>query len=490
MNIRVNKIINVTDGTAPYTYQWSADQSCVSFSQASGTTQNEIETEVIFNSQDCFDLSPTITLTVTDANGCTSSSTISVGNPCTSLAMSAITVTDTNTFSVSAGSPSCSSTNIQWIYDNSIYDKESENSSNFSSTLNLKYKEGVVLPSSTTIKAIATDCKNCVKEVTKQHSVCIPQAQPVTIFLNYNENTGLLESGDYQFSMPTNCANYVYNLDKLAINLPNHISIIPVSASEGIYKFQTTPEYESSTISGTYSVVSTENVKSTTASITLNTGQVSTDASIDAIDKTFSLPISASSGDTFSIPIDSELILNGLTLASVDWSSFQIVTPPNSDSPSITLSTNINGQHIINYEVPNPISSTDSFSWVICDITGEVCSRSINYTITESLAAPVANDDSVTITCGTTTTFPILDNDTPGSGVLAPSTVTIKSNPSKGTAIANSNGTITYSALSKAVGTDTFTYTVKNSNNVESNTATVTVTINCAGQDSKIALCN
>ncbi|MCJ8273572.1 MAG: Ig-like domain-containing protein, partial [Psychrosphaera sp.] len=92
-------------------------------------------------------------------------------------------------------------------------------------------------------------------------------------------------------------------------------------------------------------------------------------------------------------------------------------------------------------------------------------------------AAPVATDDSSSLTTGSTVSVNVLNNDT-DDGTLQAGTVTVVDAPSNGTATANADGTITYAPTSGFVGSDSFTYTVMDDLNVVSNVATVAITIN------------
>nr|MBX2856294.1 tandem-95 repeat protein [Paracoccaceae bacterium] len=88
--------------------------------------------------------------------------------------------------------------------------------------------------------------------------------------------------------------------------------------------------------------------------------------------------------------------------------------------------------------------------------------------------APVAADDSASATSGVETVITVLTNDSDVDGdMLSISAVGMASG---GTAVANTDGTITYTADAGFSGTDTFTYTVEDGNG-GSDTATVTVNV-------------
>ena len=104
------------------------------------------------------------------------------------------------------------------------------------------------------------------------------------------------------------------------------------------------------------------------------------------------------------------------------------------------------------------------------------------YTLTMTLAAytpiaPVAVDDSASTNEGTAVQIPVLANDI-DDGVLLPNTVAIQTQPADGRASVNTTtGIVTYTPNAKFFGTDTFTYKVKDFDNLQSNIATVTVSV-------------
>lgn len=90
-------------------------------------------------------------------------------------------------------------------------------------------------------------------------------------------------------------------------------------------------------------------------------------------------------------------------------------------------------------------------------------------------SAPVAADDSAVTQAGFTFAISVLANDSTPEGQLNPGSVTIVSNPTLGTATANTDGTIAFVPPATGNGSTTFTYHVKNDKDVWSNIATVTV---------------
>ena len=133
----------------------------------------------------------------------------------------------------------------------------------------------------------------------------------------------------------------------------------------------------------------------------------------------------------------------------------------------------------ITYQPNNGFTGpTDSFTYTVKDSRGAVSNvATVTVTINRS---PVAADDNDITNVDVTVNVNVLSNDSdPESDPLRPDTVVVISQPSNGTATAQSDGTIDYQPNSGFTGpTDSFTYTVQDDQGAISNTATVTVTIN------------
>ncbi|WP_442940193.1 cadherin-like domain-containing protein [Nocardioides sp. B-3] len=83
----------------------------------------------------------------------------------------------------------------------------------------------------------------------------------------------------------------------------------------------------------------------------------------------------------------------------------------------------------------------------------------------------------------------VIANDTDVNGDLAAGSVAIVSGPSAGTAVANPDGTVTYTNTSAAL-TDSFTYTVADAGGLVSNAATVNISILGDTCDASVAACS
>jgi uncharacterized repeat protein (TIGR01451 family) len=113
---------------------------------------------------------------------------------------------------------------------------------------------------------------------------------------------------------------------------------------------------------------------------------------------------------------------------------------------------------------------------------------SLTVTITQGPRAPVANNDTAATAQGVPVTVNVLANDTDPDNDIVPSTVTVVTPPSSGTASVNATtGAITYAPTATFTGTVTFTYTVRDAAGNTSNAATVTVTVGVGSADLRIA---
>ena len=98
--------------------------------------------------------------------------------------------------------------------------------------------------------------------------------------------------------------------------------------------------------------------------------------------------------------------------------------------------------------------------------------------VTDLADAPVASNDTATITEDTPSNINVVANDTDNDYNLNNASVRIVSTPSHGSAKANANGTITYTPNADYAGSDSFTYKVYDTVGLESNVATVNITVN------------
>ncbi|MEM7802070.1 MAG: Ig-like domain-containing protein, partial [Chloroflexota bacterium] len=93
--------------------------------------------------------------------------------------------------------------------------------------------------------------------------------------------------------------------------------------------------------------------------------------------------------------------------------------------------------------------------------------------------APQPSPDSASVDGGQSVAIDLLANDQAVEGVLDPATVTIVQQPVKGSvSVDPETGIATYTAAERSSGSDTFSYTVRNSVGIISAPTSVTITIN------------
>lgn len=475
--IKVTKILNLS-GEGPFSYQWSTSNSCASFSKASDTTTGTIQTDIYFADEACF-ATAVISLTVISACGNSVTQVIDVGSPCEDLLLSGPNVTGDFTFSANLTGSQCTSGTFTWTYDTSLFSLVSQNDSSMVSTLKLKLK-GSNPPSSTPIQVKVKDCKECERSGTLNYLFCSPTLPVKTVYL-YSEGQDVeFLSGQFLFSVNPGCSTFTPDWNTISFTLPSGITITKTGAvwtAEGEYTMS------AGTYNGNYSVKSTLGVSSQPGSLVFILVRPTSETGITLQDTVFTLDCDDIPGTIVDVPLNYHVTGS----SAVDWSSFQIVTPPVPKASTISLGFDENGQRVIKYTVPNPVSS-DTFSYTLCDTVGN-CAQAGSISVIECAPPPVANDDTFSVVCGSTTNLPILSNDNGNGSPLVGNSVVITQAPTHGV-ITIVNGIATYVAESNYTGTDTFKYTVQNTRGALSNEATVTIDIACAGSNVAVTICN
>lgn len=164
----------------------------------------------------------------------------------------------------------------------------------------------------------------------------------------------------------------------------------------------------------------------------------------------------------------------------IDTASVQIAT----QSVNGLAAANPNGT--VTFTPAAGFSGTTSFSYTVANTSLPALrsnAASVTVTVSAPAPAPVANNDTATTTAGTAVTTAVLANDTIAApGVINTGSVQIVSQSANGSAVANANGTVTFTPAAGFTGTTSYSYNVANSSvpPLTSNSATVTVTVNAA----------
>ena len=152
-----------------------------------------------------------------------------------------------------------------------------------------------------------------------------------------------------------------------------------------------------------------------------------------------------------------------------------VVSPPLSGGTAVVSATTGG----ITYTAPATFVGTDTFSYTVADSNGAISApATVTVTVTPQSSGLLTNPVTATAVAGTATTIRVLASDSDSTATLVPSTVAIVSPPDQGgTATANADGTITYTAAATYAGTETFLYTVADTTGAVSAATAVTVTV-------------
>ena len=164
---------------------------------------------------------------------------------------------------------------------------------------------------------------------------------------------------------------------------------------------------------------------------------------------------------------------------------------PNGTIPgnSITIESQpANGSSVANVDgtvtyTPDALFTgpTDSFTYSVLDNQGAL-SNSATVTVTIN-ARPVTSNDTALTNKGTPVIINVIANDNDLNGTIQANSVNILLAPSNGNAVANPDGTVTYSPDPFFNGpSDSFTYAVSDNEGAISNVSTVNVDINLLPQ--------
>jgi len=145
-------------------------------------------------------------------------------------------------------------------------------------------------------------------------------------------------------------------------------------------------------------------------------------------------------------------------------------------------STSVQANGVVQFTAPGTIPAgpgTCSFSYVVSDtfVPSQISNvATVTVTIIPGVP-PVAVNDAAVAATSATVVINVVANDTSATSTINPATVAVGT-PTGGTAVANLNGTVSYTAPAVA-GTYTFTYTVNDTAvpPATSNAATVTVAV-------------
>ncbi|HOK86480.1 MAG TPA: Ig-like domain-containing protein, partial [Tenuifilum sp.] len=135
----------------------------------------------------------------------------------------------------------------------------------------------------------------------------------------------------------------------------------------------------------------------------------------------------------------------------------------------------VNANRTVTYTPSYMFVGTETFQYVVEDVDGDYALATVTVTVTDRPdAQPVANDDRRGCSFNQSVVVDVLFNDTGLDD--APVAVTISEAPAQGTAIVNSNNTVTFTPETGFIGTMTFRYTVTDADG-DSDDALVTIRV-------------
>jgi len=293
--ITVTEVFQIDSGIAPFTYNWSIPNSCMTVDVASGTSQDgTIEAVFTAENEACFP--QTVTLYVTDAAGCTplSTPTFIIANPCTGFTLSAITRAGEYDFVVNSNLDAT----FQWTFDNNLFEVD-DSVTLPGNQLRLKLIGQPVPEQSTSINVIATSENGCVL----QESYVIEFEQPLAGDLTISSNCIDNYTATTFYTLPVTSSNPI-DWNTLIVNAQNEVTSIQSNdqlrlTAIGLSGVTITVSY---TVEDIYGIISTVGEIIWTISVcrssTRNTGPTTTLPPLNALAANFGvvhdIPFSAS----------------------------------------------------------------------------------------------------------------------------------------------------------------------------------------------------
>lgn len=466
--------IDITSGTAPYTFTFKSSNSLATFSNVSGQAvlQSGVyvaKTNVLYADKSYIN-SGTISVEVVDANGCVQVlSPLTINNPCTLQG----SITNNGEFvfvaSISGGSGQYS---FDWSYNTSVFSLVDTNPTDNILTLAVTG----YTPTSTPIQCLITDAVyGCTLNLSYSYTFCRPLVGNVVINLNCDTTTltGCSLSPKSQFrnynliEAVRPCAGQTIDWTRTEFSLPVNTCI--VNHNNGRISVATTRSDE--TLTASYRVAGTNGVSSQFATITITAPACNTHTTLSGVPTTLQLTADDSVSDVKKTSVGNRVS------DSPTWSSFQFLNTPTFGTVSINPNKEI--EYTITDITTTP-SIPDVISWSVQDDNG----NQINITDTvlrNVLPVPTTTTDTICAACNTQTApFDVLANDT---GDIDRSTLTITLNDPDIVIEKDSNNNLIFTALPGASFANLNAYKVANTQGAFSAPQNFIVQVACAGSN-------
>ena len=431
-----------TLGTAPYTFVFSGNNTCATFTSPTGTCAIIDDyytalTDVVYTNEACIS-STIVTCQITDANGCTQTkSPVVVNNPCT--IVNTISTNGDYVFVASTSGGSGSYT-YSWTYNTNIFEpyQDTTPTDNY---LSLKLKANAFIPSSTTtISVLVTDTNGCTESTSYLHTFCQPTASNVrsiplvcdatTLTGCSNTVSQYLNYSISEYVVP--CAGQTINWSSLEFSIPASTCI--VNHNNGTISISS-----SSTVGETkiakYRVKTTTGIPSNWADLIFIVPEC-TDPS-EFVGVPTSTQVNATNIVTDTLVTSAQSRVS----TGADWSTFTL-----NNVPAFGTAT-LNANREIVYTIAD-IATTpavpDVIKWSVQDTNG----NQVNITdvvFRDALPVPVTATETVCAKCGGSTgPIDVLANDT---GDIDRSTLTITLNDPQIVISKDTNNNLTFTAL-------------------------------------------
>lgn len=342
------------------------------------------------------------------------------------------------------------------------------------------------MPSATIVQCIATDCSGCTLSALQSFQIRKPVIELSTplILIDCPNDLGFYNGETYVDSPDSPTEVDWSTLEVSLQTLENWIVSVTPYESNGLIRIAKTGAPSTGSFNFVVKVKDVYGVQTELVGSVLISDCSSRVGNIPALallPTATNVPSTALTGDIIEIPVTAKVA----SLVSPNWSTAQVLASPAYASPSIAFATRVDGEQVINYEYAGV---DDLFAWTVDDEDGNTLPPT-TVSIVGLPAAPVANTDNVAMVIGETETFNVLSNDTSAAG-LNPSTLQIVTqSTSGGTAVANSNGTLTFVSDITDTGGTLVQYTVRDIYGQVSNTGSVVITRISAGNGSEADLC-